>query len=48
MQRGIESRGYRPGTLTPREDAVYQFVTRIARAYVEGSIDPARRLVPAG
>lgn len=47
VQRGIESRGYRPGTLTPREDAVYQFVTRIARAYVEGSIDPARRLVTA-
>jgi Rieske 2Fe-2S family protein len=42
VQRGIESRGYRPGTLTPREDAVYQFVTRIARGYLEGGIDATR------
>jgi len=42
VQRGVESRGYRPGTLTPREDAVYAFVTRIAHAYVEGSIPLGR------
>jgi Rieske 2Fe-2S family protein len=43
VQRGIESRGYRPGTLTPREDAVYQFVTRVAQGYIEGRFDPAPR-----
>jgi Rieske 2Fe-2S family protein len=42
VQRGIESRGYRPGTLTPREDAVYDFVTRIARGYIEDSFSPRR------
>jgi phenylpropionate dioxygenase-like ring-hydroxylating dioxygenase large terminal subunit len=41
VQRGIESRGYRPGTLTSQEDAVYQFVVRVARAYLEGRFDPA-------
>jgi Rieske 2Fe-2S family protein len=40
VQRGIESRGYRPGTLTSQEDAVYQFVSRVARAYLEGRFDP--------
>jgi Rieske 2Fe-2S family protein len=47
VQRGIESRGYRPGTLTPREDAVYDFVTRIARGYIEGSFSPHRSAVLA-
>jgi len=42
VQRGIESRGYRPGTLTPREDAVYDFVTRVARGYIEGDFSPTR------
>jgi Rieske 2Fe-2S family protein len=41
VQRGIASRGYRPGPLTSREDAVQRFVTRIARAYLEGRFDPA-------
>jgi Rieske 2Fe-2S family protein len=41
VQRGIESRGYRPGTLTSQEDAVYQFVVRVARAYLEGRFEPA-------
>jgi len=40
VQRGISSRGYVPGTLTPDEDAVRQFVTRVARAYLEGRFDP--------
>ena len=40
VQRGVESRGYRPGTLTPREDAVHAFVERIARAYVDGRVAP--------
>jgi glycine betaine catabolism A len=43
VQRGIESRGYVPGTLTPREDAVYQFVTGVARGYLEGRFAPGRR-----
>ncbi|MGH8608099.1 MAG: hypothetical protein ACREX9_11960, partial [Gammaproteobacteria bacterium] len=43
VQRGIQSRGYVPGTLTPQEDAVYQFVTRVARGYLEGRFDPADR-----
>jgi Rieske 2Fe-2S family protein len=46
VQRGIESRGYVPGTLTPQEDAVYQFVTRVARGYLEGRFDPATRNEP--
>jgi Rieske 2Fe-2S family protein len=36
VQRGILSRGYIPGTFTPRERAVYEFVTRVARAYERG------------
>jgi len=40
VQRGVSSRGYRPGTLSVREDAVYHFVTRVARAYLEGRFDP--------
>jgi Rieske 2Fe-2S family protein len=41
MQRGISSRGYRPGPLGQREDGIYKFVTHIARAYLEGSFTPA-------
>lgn len=48
VQRGIESRGYRPGTLASQEDAVYQFVTRVARAYLEGRFDPQPRTVSSG
>jgi Rieske 2Fe-2S family protein len=40
VQRGISSRGYRPGTLASQEGAVYQFVTRVARGYLEGGFDP--------
>jgi Rieske 2Fe-2S family protein len=40
VQRGIGSRGYVPGTLTPEEEAVHQFVSRMARAYLEGRFDP--------
>ena len=41
VQRGVSSRGYRPGPLTVKEDAVQQFVSRIARAYLDGFFDPA-------
>jgi Rieske 2Fe-2S family protein len=36
VQRGVMSRGYIPGTYTERERAVYEFVTRVARAYEQG------------
>ena len=47
VQRGITSRGYVPGTLTPDEDAVHQFVTRVARAYLEGRFDPVGQATTA-
>jgi glycine betaine catabolism A len=33
VQRGLSSPHARPGPLAPEEDGVYQFVTRVARAY---------------
>jgi Rieske 2Fe-2S family protein len=33
VQRGLGSPHARPGPLAPQEDGVYQFVTRVARAY---------------
>ena len=33
VQRGLTSPHARPGPLAPDEDGVYQFVTRLARAY---------------
>ena len=33
VQRGLSSPRSRPGPLAPDEDGVYQFVTRVARAY---------------
>lgn len=36
VQRGLSSRGQRPGPLSPREDAVYQFIKMVARSYLEG------------
>lgn len=41
VQRGIGSRGYVPGTVIPEEDAVRQFVSCIARAYLDGRFQPA-------
>jgi Rieske 2Fe-2S family protein len=35
VQRGLSSPHARPGPLAPDEDGVYQFVTRVARAYQE-------------
>jgi Rieske 2Fe-2S family protein len=40
VQRGLASPHARPGPLAPDEDGVYQFVTRVARAYA-GAADPA-------
>jgi Rieske 2Fe-2S family protein len=44
VQRGVSSRGYRRGPLSPREDAVYQFITMVANGYLEGGVArPASR-----
>ncbi len=43
VQRGVTSRGYIPGPLATKEDAVSRFVTRIARAYLDGGFDPQPR-----
>jgi Rieske 2Fe-2S family protein len=34
VQRGLSSPHAKPGPLAPQEDGVYQFVTRVARAYL--------------
>jgi Rieske 2Fe-2S family protein len=36
VQRGASSRGFRPGVFAPREQAVREFVTRVARGYRDG------------
>lgn len=36
VQRGASSRGFRPGLFGPREQAVREFVTRVARGYRDG------------
>ena len=41
VQRGLGSPHYRPGPLSPREDAVYAFVTMVARGYRTGRVRPA-------
>jgi glycine betaine catabolism A len=38
VQRGVSSRGYRRGPLSPREDAVYQFITMVANSYLAGGV----------
>ena len=38
VQRGLSSRGYRPGPFAAQEDAVHQWVTLIARSYLAGSL----------
>jgi hypothetical protein len=45
VQRGVSSRGYRRGPLSPREDAVYQLITMVANGYLEGKVSrPASRI----
>lgn len=36
VHRGVSSRGFRPGVFAPRERAVHEFVTRVARGYRDG------------
>ena len=38
VQKGMASRGHRPGPLSPREDAVYQFITLVAKGYRDGRV----------
>ena len=38
VQRGLASRGYRPGPFAAQEDAVQQWVTLIARSYLAGTL----------
>ncbi len=40
VQRGVESPHFRPGPLAPAEDAVYQWVTMVARGYLGKSLTP--------
>jgi Rieske 2Fe-2S family protein len=45
VQRGVSSRGYRRGPLSPREDAVYQLISMVAKGYLEGRVSrPASRV----
>jgi Rieske 2Fe-2S family protein len=37
VQRGVSSRGYRPGPLALEEDNVHQFLTMVAGGYLQGS-----------
>jgi Rieske 2Fe-2S family protein len=49
VQRGVSSRGYRRGPLSPREDAVYQFITMVANGYLQGGVArPASRAPEVG
>ncbi len=44
VQKGVSSRGYRRGPLSPREDAVYQLITMVANGYLGGGVArPASR-----
>jgi Rieske 2Fe-2S family protein len=38
VQRGVASRGYRPGPFAQDEDAVTQFVQLMARTYRDGAL----------
>jgi Rieske 2Fe-2S family protein len=48
VQRGVSSRGYRRGPLSPREDAVYQFTTMVANGYLAGGVARPASRTPAG
>ena len=39
VQRGLASRGYRPGPFAAQEDAVQQWVTLVARSYLTGGLE---------
>jgi glycine betaine catabolism A len=39
VQRGVSSRGYRQGPLSPEESTVGKFVAMVARGYLEGRVE---------
>lgn len=41
VQRGIASRGHRPGPFAPVEDEVHLFMAMVARGYLTGRVSPA-------
>ncbi|HEU4493283.1 MAG TPA: aromatic ring-hydroxylating dioxygenase subunit alpha [Rubrobacteraceae bacterium] len=41
VQRGVSSRGYRQGPLSPEESTVGKFVAMVARGYLEGRVEQA-------
>jgi Rieske 2Fe-2S family protein len=43
VQRGVSSRGYRQGPLSPEESTVGKFVAMVARGYLEGRVAPPPR-----
>ncbi len=47
VQRGLGSEHARPGPLSPDEDAVYQFVTMVARGYLGQPVWSPRAKAPA-
>jgi glycine betaine catabolism A len=48
VQRGVSSRGYRQGPLSPEESTVGKFVAMVARGYLEGRVEqtPGRTSEP--
>jgi Rieske 2Fe-2S family protein len=40
VQRGVGSRGFRPGPLADHEDAVHEFMRLVARGYRGGAVPP--------
>jgi Rieske 2Fe-2S family protein len=47
VQRGVSSRGYRQGPLAPNEDAVYDFITMVARGYLGEELTKSPGRTPA-
>jgi Rieske 2Fe-2S family protein len=48
VQRGVESPHYRPGPLAPNENAIYDWVTMLARAYRDPVAELGVRPAPPG
>ncbi|MET0883942.1 MAG: SRPBCC family protein, partial [Acidimicrobiales bacterium] len=46
VQRGVASRGFRPGPFAEDEDAVTQFVRLLARSYLDGGYPATVPFVP--
>ena len=40
VQRGVASRGYRPGPFSREEDGVMLFTSQVARGYIDGGVKP--------